>query len=113
MPLFIALILAVCLCPADRAYAEDASLVALLRTQAFNQLFDGFDYYRVTIERDVAKENGEHEVTAVASGKFLDQTRRVRILFLLAGETVVGGRVLEEQGLPPCVLSARPREDSL
>jgi hypothetical protein len=26
---------------------------------------------------------------------------------------VIGGRVLEEQGLPPCVLSLHPHEDSL
>ncbi len=113
MPLFIALIVMMFLCPASQSHAEDASLVTLLRTQAFNKMFDGFDYYHVTIERDVEQVGGEHEVTAVASGKFLDQTRRVTVLFLLVGETVVGGQVLDEQGLPRCILSVQPREESL
>ena len=113
MPLFIALIVMMFLCPASQSYAEDAPLITLLRAQAFNKLFDGFDYYHVRIERDVTKTNGEHEVTAVASGKFFDQTRRVKIQFLVVGETVVGGQVLEEQELPPCLLTVRPREESL
>jgi hypothetical protein len=113
MPLLIAVILTLFLCPVDRSYAEDASLVTLLRAQVFNKMFDGFDYYHVMIESDLTRATGEHEVTAVASGKFLDQTRRVKILFLIAAETVIGGRVLEEQGLPPCVLSLHPHEDSL
>lgn len=113
MPLLIVLILAVFLCPADQAQAEDASLVTLLRAQAFNKMFDGFDYYHVTIERDVEQAEGEHEVTAVASGKFLDQTRRVTVLFLVVGETVVGGQVLDEQGLPRCIVSVQPREEPL
>jgi hypothetical protein len=113
MPLFIVLMLAVCLCFAGRSHAEDASLVALLRTQVFNKVFDGFDYYYVTIQSDVANSDGEHEVTAVASGKFLNQTRRVTVLFLVVGETLVGGQVLDGQGLPLCVLSPHPPEDSL
>ncbi|TKB89831.1 MAG: hypothetical protein E8D40_14185 [Nitrospira sp.] len=113
MPLLIALILTVFLCPAGQSHAEDASLVTLLRAQAFNKMFDGFDYYHVKIERDVTTTDGKHEVTAVASGKFLDQTRRVTVLFLIVGETVVGGQILNEQGLPPCLLSVRPREESL
>ncbi len=113
MPLLIALILTVFLCPAGQSHAEDASLVTLLRAQAFNKMFDGFDYYHVRIERDVTHTNGEHEVTAVASGKFFDQTRRVKVQFLVVGETVVEGQVIEEQGLPPCLLSVRPREESL
>lgn len=113
MPLLMALILTVFLCPAGQSQAEDASLVTLLRAQAFNKMFDGFDYYHVKIERDVTTTDGKHEVTAVASGKFLDQTRRVTVLFLIVGETVVGGQVLNKQGLPPCLLSVRPREESL
>ena len=113
MPLLIALTLMMVLCPANQSYAEDAPLVTLLRAQAFNKLFDGFDSYHVRIERDVTSTDGEHEVTAVASGKFLDQTRRIKVQFLVVGETVVGGQVLEEQGLPPCILSVQPREESL
>ncbi|MGB4068349.1 MAG: hypothetical protein WBK08_09995 [Nitrospira sp.] len=116
MPLLRALMLAILLCPLcpiNQTFAEDVPLVTLLRAQAFNKMFDGFDYYHVTIKSDVTQPDGEHEVTAVASGKFLDQTRRVTVLFLIVGETVVGGQVLEEQGLPLCVLSAQPREESL
>ncbi len=113
MPLFIALTLMMFLCPANHSHAEDPPMVALLRAQAFNTMFDGFDYYHVRIERDVMNTGGEREVTAVASGKFLDQTRRVTVLFLIVGETVVGGQVLDEQGLPPCLLSVRPRDESL
>ena len=61
-------------------------------------------HYHVKIKRDVTNTDGEHEVTAVASGKFLDQTRRVTVLFLIVGETVVCGQVLDEQGLPPVSL---------
>jgi hypothetical protein len=113
MLLLLMCILMVCVCPASQSQAEDASLVTLLRAQAFNKMFDGFDSYHVSIERDVLTTDGEHEVTAVASGKFLDQTRRVKAQFLVVGETVVGGQVLEERGLPPCVLSVQPREESL
>ena len=113
MPLLTVFIVMVFLFPASQSHAEDTSLVTLLRAQAFNKLFDGFDYYHVRIERDVTNTNGEHEVTAVASGKFFDQTRRVKVQFLVVGETVVGGQVLEEQGLPPCLSTVRPREESL
>ena len=113
MPLLMVFIAMVFLFPASQSHAEDTSLVTLLRAQAFNKLFDGFDYYPVRIERDVTNTNGEHEVTAVASGKFLDQTRRVTARFRVVGETVVGGQVLNEQGLPPCLLSVQPGEESL
>ncbi|MBX3335327.1 MAG: hypothetical protein KF876_14470 [Nitrospira sp.] len=95
------------------SFADDSSLVALLRAQAFNSMFDGFDYYYVTIQSDVAQPDGTHEVTAVASGKFLDQTKRVKVRFLVVGETLVGGQVLEENGLPPCIVSAHPPASSL
>jgi hypothetical protein len=113
MPLLIALMVVLFLCPASQSHAEDAPLVTLLRAQAFNKMFDGFDYYHVRIERDVTDAHGAHEVTAVASGKFLDQTRRVTARFRVVGETVVGGQVLNEQGLPPCLFSVQPREESL
>ena len=113
MPLLMVFIAMVFLFPASQSHAEDTSLVTLLRAQAFNKMFDGFDYYHVRIERDVTDADGAHEVTAVASGKFLDQTRRVTARFRVVGETVVGGQVLNEQGLPPCLLSVQPREESL
>ncbi len=113
MPLLSALMLMVFLCPAGLSYADDTSLATLLRAQVFNKMFDGFDYYHVTIERDVVQVDGEHEVTAMASGKFLDQTRLIKVLFLIVGETVVGGQVLDEQGLPRCVLSVQTWEESL
>lgn len=96
----------VVLCLAVPAFAEDPQIVALLRAQAFNQVFDGFDFYNVTIERDLAQADGTREVTAVASGKFLEHTRRVKAVFLLAGEKVIRGQVLEEEGLPPCSASS-------
>jgi hypothetical protein len=64
MPLLMVFIAMVFLFPASQSHAEDTSLVTLLRAQAFNKMFDGFDYYHVRIERDVTNTNGEHEVTA-------------------------------------------------
>lgn len=107
------LMMALFLSLAGPVFADDPSLVSLLRAQAFNKMFDGFEYYYVTIESNVAQPDGTHEVTAVAGGKFLDQTKRVKVLFLVAGETLVGGQVLEENGLPPCRVSAHPAESSL
>jgi hypothetical protein len=82
---------------------QDAKLEQALRAQVFNQVFDGFEFYRVIIEDDQTQADGSREVTAVASGKFLDNTKRVKVLFLIIGEQVIGGQVLEETGLPPCV----------
>jgi hypothetical protein len=106
-------IMMILLCFVDPAHADEPPLVTLLRAQAFNKIFDGFDYYHVTIESDRAQADGTHEVTAVASGKFLDQTKSIRVLLLIAGGTVVGGQVLEETGLPPCVVSVRQQDESL
>lgn len=104
----------VLLCLTVPAFADDPPLVALLRAQAFNQVFEGFDFYHVAIERDLAQADGTREVTAVASGKFLEHTRRVKAVFLLAGEKVIRGQVLEEEGLPPCSTSASsPQESAL
>jgi hypothetical protein len=83
-------------------YADNTSLETLLRTQVFNKVFEGFDFYQVTIERDVANSDGMREVTAEAKGKFSEHTRRLKALFQLDGQTVVGGQVLEEEGLPAC-----------
>jgi hypothetical protein len=88
------------------AFAEDSLLVAMLRTQAFNKVFEGFDFYHVTIESDRAQADGTHEVTAVASGKFSEHTRRVKAVFQVSGQTVTRGHVLEEEGLPPCSASS-------
>jgi hypothetical protein len=101
-----ALGMVVLLCLTVPAFADDLPLVALLRAQAFNQVFEGFDFYHVAIENDLARADGTREVTAVASGKFLEHTRRVKVLFLLAGEKVIRGQVLEEEGLPPCAASS-------
>jgi len=108
-----ALAMTVSLALAVPAFAEDAPLVTLLRAQAFNSVFEGFDFYNVTIESDLAKADGTREVTAVASGKFLDHTRRVKALFQVTGQKVIRGQVLEEEGLPPCsaTSSAHPAPD--
>jgi hypothetical protein len=89
--------------------ASDQSLEQLLRGHTFNHAFEGFDYYSVTIEADRSQVDGSREVTAVASGRFLENTKRLKILFLLVGNHVIGRQVLEEAGLPPCHLSEAPR----
>ena len=85
------------------AVAQDAMLERMLRAQVFNKAFEGFDYYYVTIEEDLAQSDGSREVTAVASGKFLENTKRMKVLLLIVGEQVIGGQVLEGTGLPPCL----------
>ena len=89
--------------------ASDQSLEQVLRGHTFNHAFEGFDYYSVTIEGDRLQADGSREVTAVASGRFLENTKRLKILFLLVGNDVIGGQVLEEAGLPPCHASGEPR----
>lgn len=89
--------------------ASDQSLEQLLRGHTFNHAFEGFDSYSVTIEEDRPQADGSREVTAVASGRFLENTKRVKILFLLVGNHVIGGQVLEEAGLPSCHASGEPR----
>ncbi|MFN3682034.1 MAG: hypothetical protein ACK4VP_08350 [Nitrospira sp.] len=87
--------------------AEEAPLETLLRAQVFNKVFEGFDFYHVTIERDIAKADGTREVTAEAKGKFSDHTMRLKALFQLDGQTVISGQVLEEEGLPACSSAAQ------
>jgi hypothetical protein len=89
--------------------ASDQSLEQLLRGHTFNHAFEGFDYYSVTIEEDRSQADGSREVTAVASGRFLENTKRLKVLFLLVGNHVIGGQVLDEAGLPPCHASEEPR----
>ena len=105
--------MAVLLCLTVQASADEPSLVALLRTQTLNKVFEGFEFYNVTIEDDLAQPDGSHEVTAVASGKFLEHTRRIKALFLIVGDTVIGGQVLEENSLPPCTPSSGTHASSL
>ncbi|MDP3089975.1 MAG: hypothetical protein Q8N04_04815 [Nitrospira sp.] len=89
--------------------APDQSLEQLLRGHTFNHAFEGFDYYSVTIEEDRSQADGSREVTAVASGRFLENAKRLKILFLPVGNHVIGRQVLEEAGLPPCHGSEEPR----
>ena len=89
--------------------APDQSLEQVLRGHTFNHAFEGFDSYSVTIEEDRSQADGSREVTASASGRFLENTKRLKILFLLVGNHVIGGQVLEEAGLPPCHASGEPR----
>ncbi|MGQ0812580.1 MAG: hypothetical protein ACT4OO_15340 [Nitrospiraceae bacterium] len=83
-------------------FAQDAALERLLRAQVFNRVYDGFDFYHVVIEDDRPQADGSREVTAVATGRFLDNWKRIKALFLIVGEQVIGGQVLEGNGLPPC-----------
>jgi hypothetical protein len=102
--LLIALILSALLPQTGFAAASsDVDLERLLRKQVFNQAFDGFDHYYVTIENDQPQADGSREVTVVASGKFLQNTKRMKVLFLIVGDQVIGGQVLEGTGLPPCL----------
>lgn len=83
--------------------AQDPTLERLLRAQAFDKVFDGFEFYAVSIIADEFQPDGSREVTAVASGKFLDHVQRMKVLFLIVDEQVIGGQVLEANGLPPCL----------
>ncbi len=110
MRLWLATMLTCMFLPAGlSAAASDQSLEQLLRGHTFNQAFEGFDYYSVTILEDRSQADGSREVTAVASGRFLENAKRLKILFLLVGDHVIGGQVLEEAGLPPCHASEEPR----
>jgi hypothetical protein len=84
-------------------WAQDVMLERILRTQVFNKAFEGFDFYYVAIEEDHSQSDGSREVTAVASGKFLDHEQRMKVLFLVVGSQVIGGQLLEGSGLPPCL----------
>jgi len=113
MSVMIALALALLFSGAPVVLAQDVALESTLRTQVFNKAFEGFDYYHVTIENDQRQEDGSREVTAVASGKFLDYTKRMKVLFLIVNEQVIGGQVLEGTGLPPCLASGESHSSSL
>lgn len=98
--LFVVMLLLVGVVP---ALAEDEALVRLLRAQVFNKEFEGFDFYHVSVESDRSYGDGSREVLAVASGKFLENTKRIKVLFLIVGEQIIGGQVLEGKDLPPCL----------
>jgi hypothetical protein len=109
----VMLILCVPLIGTSVVFAADDSLERLLRMQVFNKEFEGFDYYHVTIESDEPQGDGSREVLATASGKFLENQKRIKVLFLIVGEQIIGGQVLEGQGLPPCLAPASPQASSL
>lgn len=89
--------------------AKDDSLERLLRAQVFNRAFEGFASYYVTIEDDQPQADGSREVIAVASGGFLQNAKRMKVLILIAGNQIIGGQMLEEAGLPPCLASEESR----
>jgi hypothetical protein len=102
--LFQALSVCALLLVFSAAFASEDALVGLLRTQAFNKAFEGFASYHVTIESDRPQSDGSREVTAVASGRFSEHVQRLKVLFLVVGDQVIGGQILEKDGLPPCKL---------
>lgn len=101
--LFMAMVQVLVLAGGSAVWAADDSLERLLRAQAFNREFEGFDSYYVMIEADQPQADGSHEVLAVASGKLSDNIKRMKVLFLIVGEQIIGGQVLEGTGLPPCL----------
>jgi hypothetical protein len=114
MPVMLAILLSVWqVVSMGVAHAQDAHVERLLRMKAFNQVFEGFDYYTVTIEEDHPEDDGSREVLAVASGKFLEHAKRLKVLFLIAGEEIIGGQILEGTELPPCVSSESHPSSSL
>lgn len=92
---------------ADLSAERQQILELLLRVQAFNKVFEGFDSYIVTIESDQLQADGSREVIAVASGRFLGQEKRLKVEFLVVGEQVIGGQILEHADLPPCTASSQ------
>lgn len=82
-------------------------LERILRAQAFNRVFEGFDSYVVTIETDQPQDDGSRDVIAVASGRFLGQEKRLKVEFLVVGDKVIGGQIVEQTDLPPCSSSVR------
>jgi hypothetical protein len=98
---------------ASVGWATDDALERLLRVQVFNKVFEGFERYQVVIESDEWQGDGSREVLAVASGTFLGNKKRITALILVVGEHVMGGQVLENEDLPPCLVPASPSAPSL
>lgn len=86
---------------------QGQDLESLFRGQVFNKVFENFDFYWITIEEDVQQSDGSREVTVTVSGKFLENTKRMKVLFLLQSDEIIGGQILENDGLPPCGLAPR------
>jgi hypothetical protein len=95
------------------AFAQDVALEGLLRAQVFNKEFEGFDFYHVVIEEDHSQSDGSREVLAVASGKFSGNLKRLKVLFLIVDDHILGGQVLEGTGLPPCLAPVESRSSAL
>jgi hypothetical protein len=114
MQLLLSPVLALCsILSSTVACAQDASVEHLLRVKVFNQMFEGFDFYSVQIEEDHPQDDGSREVLAVASGKFIKHTKRLKVLFLIVGEDIIGGQILEGTDLPPCLSSESDPRSSL
>ena len=67
--LFMAVVQILVLAGGSRMSAADDSLERLLRAQAFNREFEGFDSYYVRIEADQPQPDGSHEVLAVEDSR--------------------------------------------
>jgi hypothetical protein len=80
--------------------APDDSLERLLRAQVFNRAFEGFDYYYVMIEDNQLQADGSREAIAVAGGIFLRHSKRRKVLFLIVGNQVIGGKCWKRGGAP-------------
>ncbi|MBI5411392.1 MAG: hypothetical protein HZA21_05310 [Nitrospirae bacterium] len=93
------LILAGLLVGAAPSSAGDEALERLLRAQVFNKEFEG--NYWVSVEKDRLQADGLREVMAVASGKFLGNIKRMKVLVLVAGDRIVGGEIVEYHDLLP------------
>jgi len=106
---FVSILSCVLLHTGPAISAPDDSLERLLRAQVFNRAFEGFDYYYVTIEDNQLQADGSRKVTAVASGRFLQHSKRMKVLFLIVGNQVIGGQVLEGTGLPTCLAPEESR----
>jgi|CXWL01.1.fsa_nt_gi hypothetical protein len=84
------------------ASVDEVSIETLLRSQVFNKEFEGYAFYVVTISSDELVSEGERVVVAEASGTFSEHVKRIKVRLLIVENRVVGGQVLEHQGLPPC-----------
>ncbi|GMV48908.1 MAG: hypothetical protein NBKEAIPA_00778 [Nitrospirae bacterium] len=111
--LLVAIVQILLLTGGARASAGDESLERLLRAQAFNREFEGFESYYVVIEADQEQVDGSHEVLAIASGKFSNNIKRLKVLFLIVDNRIIGGQILEGTGLPPCLAQEHRPSSSL
>jgi hypothetical protein len=89
--------------PVGIAVADGLDLETLLRRQVFNKEFEGYDSSWLAIEEDRPQSDGSREVLVSAGGKFLKQTKQLKALVLLVGDQVIGGQIIEKDGLSPCI----------